>query len=146
MWHFKAFDELTAREFHDIIKVRSQIFVVEQKSPFQEVDGVDLNAVHILKTANNDIQAYVRVYEKEEDTMSFGRVLVPENFRGQGLGRELLEQVMHYLNKKYPDKEVIIQAEEYLTDFYESFGFDIVSDKYLDVGIWHVEMKLKNSP
>lgn len=143
MWHFKRFDELTAREFHDIIKVRSQVFVVEQKSAFQEVDGADLNAVHILKTENNDIQAYVRVYEKEDKTMSFGRVLVPKTFRGQGLGRELLEQVMDYLEENYPAKEVVIQAEEYLIRFYKTFGFEIVSERYLDVGIWHVEMKLK---
>lgn len=143
MWHFKIFDELTAREFHDIIKIRSQIFVVEQKSAFQEVDGIDLHAVHILKTTNTDIQTYGRVYEQEDGAMSFGRILVPKIFRGQGLGRELLEQVMNYLEENHPEKEVIIQAEEYLTDFYETFGFEIVSERYLDVGIWHVEMKLK---
>jgi len=142
MWYVKTFNELSSFELYDILKMRSEIFVLEQKSAYQDVDGIDLEAIHLFKKVGNDIQAYLRLYEMKNGAMSFGRVLVPKSFRGQGLARVLLKQALDYLNENHSEKSVIIQAEEYLKNFYSSFGFEIVSERYLDVGIWHVEMKL----
>jgi len=138
----KTFNELTSLELYDILKKRSEIFALEQKSAYQDVDGIDLEAMHLFKKTGNDIQAYLRLYETKEGAMSFGRVLVPEKLRGKGLARELLKQGLYYLNENYTEKDVIIQAEEYLESFYSSLGFEVVSERYQDVGIWHVEMKL----
>jgi len=142
MWYVKTFNELTSLELYDILKKRSEIFVLEQNSAYQDVDGIDLKALHLFKKTSNGMQAYLRLYETTEAVMSFGRVLVPEKLRGKGIARELLKQALQYLNENYSEKEVVIQAEEYLKHFYSSFGFEVVSERYQDVGIWHVEMKL----
>jgi len=142
MWHTKTFDELTTREFYDISFERGRVFVVEQKSAFQDVDEIDLKAVHVYKIDDDKLQAYIRIYEKNDGDTSFGRVLVPKEFRRKGLGKELLTTALQYMNENYPEQDISIEAASYLTDFYKSFGFEINGEEYLDTDIWHYPMKL----
>lgn len=141
MWYIKSFQELNTIDFHQIVKERIKVFVVEQTSAYQEVDDHDLEAMHIFKKENGQLKAYSRVFEKD-GKLTFGRVLVPEEGRGEGNGRELLETVLAYIKNTYSDWEIEIQAEAYLKEFYASFGFQIISDMYLDFDIEHYDMAL----
>lgn len=141
MWQYKHFEELTAREYHEILKARTEVFVVEQDCAYQEVDTIDLNATHLIKKDGGAIKAYARVY-KEDNRPRIGRVLVPEAYRGEGHGRELFEKAVQFIRAKYPTKTIQIQAEAYLKDFYGSFGFEAISEEYLDYDIPHVDMEL----
>lgn len=141
MWQFKQFEELSATDYHQIVKERTKVFVVEQESAYQEIDDIDLHAVHVIKRQKGIIKAYCRVY-KENKKMHLGRVLVPSEFRSEGHGRELLKVALDYIICKHPKAEVEIQAEAYLKEFYESFGFKVISDLYYDEEIGHYDMEL----
>ncbi|WP_423190271.1 GNAT family N-acetyltransferase [Alkalibacterium sp. f15] len=141
MWQFKHFQELDAQDFHQIIKERTKIFVVEQGCAYQEVDDIDLRAIHVVKRQKNSIKAYARIY-KEDHKMKIGRVLVPEEYRNEGHGKELIKVALDYVKCHHPNSEVSIQAEAYLKDFYEKFGFETTSDLYYDYAIGHYDMKL----
>lgn len=143
MWQYKYFEDLTAKEYHQILKARTKIFVVEQDSAYQEVDDIDLRAVHLIKREKDSIKAYARVYI-ENGRPHIGRVLVPEEFRGEGHGRELFETALNFVKAKYPSKDIDIQAEAYLQKFYESFGFKQVSEEYDDCDIAHIDMTLEH--
>lgn len=142
MWQYKHFQELNAQDFHQIIKERTKIFVVEQGCAYQEVDDIDLRAIHLIKRQKNSIKAYARIY-KDDRKIKIGRVLVPGEFRNEGHGKELIKTALDYVTCHYPNSEVTIQAESYLKDFYESFGFKTVSDLYYDYDIGHYDMKLE---
>lgn len=144
MWQYKHFEDLTAREYHEILKERTKIFVVEQDSAYQEVDDIDLEAVHLIKRDHGSIKAYARVYQ-QENRPRIGRVLVPKKFRGEGHGRELFEKAVQFIKAKYPSKTIEIQAEAYLKDFYGSFGFEPISKEYLDCDIPHIDMELEST-
>lgn len=141
MWQYKQFEELSAKDYHQIITERVKIFVVEQGCAYQEVDDVDLHAIHIIKRQKGIIKAYARIY-KENKKIRIGRVLVPAEYRSEGHGKELLKVVLDYINCKYPRAEVEIQAEAYLKEFYESYGFRTISDLYYDEEIGHYDMEL----
>lgn len=119
--------------------------MVEQDCPYPELDDHDRNAYHLFKTVNDEIAAYSRllpqgtVYEEA----SIGRVLVNKEFRKQGLGRELLERSMDFLQEELGENKIKLQAQEYLRDLYASFGFKPVSEVYLEDGIPHVDMIYK---
>lgn len=142
MWSIKTLNELNTKEWHRIVKERIKVFVVEQTSAYQEVDDYDLEALHFFKRDSGQLKAYARLFEKD-GKLTFGRVLVPKEGRGEGNGRELLETILTYTRKHYPDWEIEIQAEAYLKDFYASFGFKIISDKYLDYDIEHYDMAMR---
>ncbi|MCC5889710.1 MAG: GNAT family N-acetyltransferase [Alkalibacterium sp.] len=141
MWQYKHFEELSAKDYHQILNERVKIFVVEQGCAYQEVDEIDLHAVHLIKRQKGIIKAYARIY-RQDKKMRIGRVLVPSEYRSEGHGRDLLKVALDYIKCKHPKAEVEIQAEAYLKDFYESFGFKIISDLYYDEEIGHYDMEL----
>ena len=133
---------LSAQEVVDIMKERTKIFVVEQKCAYQEVDEKDNNATHVFFKNGNKILAYTRIiYNDDKTDISFGRVLVVKKYRNLHFGRKIVETTIEYINKYYPNQNIKIQAQNYLKPFYESFGFESVSDIYLEDGIPHIDMK-----
>ena len=139
MWNYIVFEELSALELQRIYKVRVAVFVVEQNCPYPEVDDVDLISTHIFKEENNEISAYMRVFPKE-DIIHIGRVLVDQSHRKSGLGRELVARGMEYIETIYPGMAIYAQAQAHLEDFYQSFGFETVSEIYLEDNIPHIDM------
>lgn len=139
MWNYIAFEELSASELQRIYKARVAVFVVEQNCPYQEVDDMDLLSTHIFKEENNEICAYMRVFP-EEETIHIGRVLVAQNHRKSGLGRELVARGVEYIETIYPGMPIYAQAQAHLEDFYGSFGFETVSEVYLEDDIPHIDM------
>lgn len=142
-WTIKRFDELTTRELFEIYKVRAEVFVVEQECLYQDVDEKDLVAYHLFTKEDEDIKAYCRVF-LEKEKVKIGRVLVRKKYRKEGLGRELMNIALDFINETFQDMEIFIQAQAYLERFYESLGFVRISEDYLDVGILHLDMKYES--
>lgn len=139
-------NELTPRELVTIFKERTRVFVVEQTCYYQEVDDEDYQCFHvrILDDQTDELMAYARIMPKK-DSVTFGRVLVVEKFRRQGLGNQLLKAVLDYISTHFPGLDVEIEAQAYLTKFYGSFGFKQTSEIYLLDNIPHCQMKLAAS-
>lgn len=139
--HIKQFKELTVEDFYHIVKERIAIFVVEQHCPYQEVDDIDLHALHHYYKDNGEIVAYDRIY-LEDDAVHIGRVIVKENYRKSGLGLQLLEDTMKIIKEKFPHQPIEIGAQAHLQHFYNKVGFVAVSDVYLEDDIPHVTMRI----
>lgn len=142
MEHYvKKFADLTTQEFYEIVKERIAVFVVEQNCPYQEVDEIDSQAWHTyFKDEEGKISAYTRIFE-EDGTIHFGRVLVNSEHRKEGLGRKIVQRTMEVIEANYPQRPIVIGAQVYLQSFYESFGFEAISDVYLEDDIPHIDMK-----
>lgn len=138
----KTTDELTAQELLTILQARTAVFVVEQNCPYLEVDEADRQAIHVSIEDQGKLKAYTRILA-ENDGIHFGRVLVAREFRGQGLGKEIVTRTLAEIAKRYPERSVIISAQAHLMDFYHSFGFVETSEIYLEDGIPHVDMLLE---
>lgn len=140
-YQVKTFDELTTKEFYMLVKERIAVFVVEQNCPYQEVDEIDPEALHTFLTdEQGNVAAYTRIY-KEDDAVHFGRVLVAKEHRQSGLGKQIVQRTLEVIEQKYPNTPIIIGAQDYLRSFYESFGFNAISDVYLEDDIPHIDMK-----
>lgn len=144
VWHQKQFHDLTTKEWYEIARLRCEIFIVEQNCDYQDLDGYDQMSKHLFLKKNDQIVAYMRLipsgyFYKEA---SFGRVIVRKSERGHGYARRLVEKGIEQLQNELGEETIKIQAEAYLRDFYRSFGFEEVSEQYLDYDIWHVDMVL----
>jgi ElaA protein len=144
-WKLKSFNELSTHELYGILLVRTQVFVVEQECPYLEVDGKDLHAYHLYKEENGEVVAYSRLLPAgvSYKEASIGRVLVKEDYRGKGLASELVKSGLDFIHDELGERTVKIQAQEYLREFYGSFGFRAITETYLDDGIPHIDMILQ---
>lgn len=122
MWSIKTFSELTTTELYAIYELRVKTFVVEQQRIYQEVDDTDLKAYHVFKTVNQSIVAYARIFT-EDDHLSFGRVVVDKNQRGQHLGADLMAHIEQVVQEHYADLPIQIEAQVPVQGFYQHFGF-----------------------
>ena len=138
----KKFDKLTGREVYEILRIRSEVFVVEQDCVYNDEDGKDLEAVHILIKEEGKILAYLRVLKAgvSYKNPSLGRVLVSHEARGRGLARKIVCAGIDYIINNWDEEKITIGAQDYLRDFYESLGFEAVSEVYSEDGIPHVDM------
>ncbi|MDL2273487.1 GNAT family N-acetyltransferase [Oscillospiraceae bacterium OttesenSCG-928-G22] len=137
----KRFDELSTTELFDILRARSDVFIVEQTCPYRDIDELDLETLHVFSYVDGKISAYARIL-RDEASARFGRFLVLPSFRGAGLGRMLALFLLAEIGRRFPGVPVDISAQSYLVPFYRSLGFSPVSDPYDDVGIEHVDMRL----
>ncbi|HGC9855601.1 TPA: GNAT family N-acetyltransferase [Streptococcus agalactiae] len=141
MWNVKTFDNLTTHELFQIYKLRVSVFVVEQDCPYQEVDDKVLICLHGMNWVDGQLAAYYRLIP-EDDKVHLGRVIVNPDFRKKGLGNQLVEHTIKFSEANYPNKPIYAQAQAYLQDFYQSFGFQPVSEIYLEDNIPHLDMVL----
>ena len=141
-WEIKAFDQLSLQELYTILTLRTNIFVVEQACPYPEVDGKDPNCLHLLGTINGELVAYLRILPAglRYDEVSIGRVVIKPSHRGKGLGRLMMEQAIHCITNEWKESQIIIGAQAYLEKFYQSLGFEPVSEVYLEDDIPHLDM------
>ena len=144
-WNIKKFEELTNIELYNLLKERTKVFVVEQNCPYLEVDGKDAFSYHLFKEEEGEIIAYLRVVPAgvSYQEASIGRVFVKKEYRGQGIAVELLSRGLDYIQNELKETSIKIQAQDYLRKFYSSFGFQPVSETYLEDNIPHVDMLLK---
>ncbi|MGC6568652.1 GNAT family N-acetyltransferase [Streptococcus sp. VTCC 12886] len=138
----KAFDQLSLQELYTILTIRTNVFVVEQACPYPELDGKDPNCLHLLGTINGELVAYLRILPAglRYDEVSIGRVVVKPSHRGKGLGRLMMEQAIHCITNEWKESQIKIGAQAYLEKFYQSLGFEPVSEVYLEDDIPHLDM------
>ena len=136
----KEFGELTPHELYAILKLRVDVFVVEQQCPYRELDGLDQRAEHIWLEDDGGIQAYLRVLRPgvEADCFAIGRVVTAR--RGSGLGRLILAEGIAYIENEFDASRIYLEAQTYAKGFYEKMGFRQVSDEFVIDGIPHIKM------
>lgn len=137
----KTISELSAEELLAIFIERVAVFVVEQNCPYQEADFDDKLALHLCFKDETGLKAYARIIDKGQ-YVTFGRVLVAKKARQQNLGRKLVQQTIEEIHQRFPGKSITISAQAYLETFYASFGFEAVSEVYLEDDIPHLDMRL----
>ena len=141
-WSLKTFDELSAKEMYEILKLRSEVFVVEQNCVFLDMDDRDQLAHHLQGRINGQLAAVVRILPPglAYDEPSIGRVVSSPLFRRKGVGIELMKKAIEETLSLYGQVAIKIGAQLYLKKFYESFGFIQCSETYLEDDIPHIKM------
>lgn len=139
----KRFEELTTEELYRILKVRFEVFIVEQDCIYPEIDGKDQHSYHVYLEDETGIKAYLRVVDRgiSHEEVSIGRVLTTE--RGIGLGNRILSEGIRVARDRLKADRIAIEAQSYAREFYEKLGFRQVSDEYLEDGIPHMQMILE---
>jgi ElaA protein len=142
-WNIKHFNELSTIELHDIVAFRISIFVVEQNCPYQELDGKDKKAYHIVgRNGLGDILAVARILPSgiSYKEVSIGRVASDYKTRGTGFGNSLMEVCMKFCREEFGEVPIRISAQSHLEKYYERFGFKSTGKHYLEDDIPHTEM------
>ncbi len=143
-WEIKKFNQLTVTELYELLRLRVDVFVVEQICPYPEMDGNDTHArtLHVAVRADRKLAAYLRVLAPgvSYPGVSFGRVVTARGFRGRGLSHDLIEKAVELARVNWPRVPIQIGAQEYLRAFYLSHGFEVISEIYDEDGIPHIDM------
>jgi len=138
----KPFDSLTVKELYAILKLRSEIFVVEQNCVFLDTDGKDFSCQHLMLYQNKELVAYARIVPAglSFTEPSIGRIVSSHAARGKGFGRQLVSLAISNCLRLHGNKPIKIGAQLYLKSFYESFGFVMQGEEYLEDDILHIDM------
>lgn len=138
----KKFSELSLAELYAILQLRSEVFVVEQDCVYQDIDGKDEAALHVMGIKNHKLVAYTRCFEPGYyfSQASIGRVIVKQSDRKYGYGHEIMKASVKAILESYQTNSIKISAQQYLIRFYESHGFKVTGDGYLEDGIPHIAM------
>jgi ElaA protein len=144
IWLCKEFNDLSTEELYSILQLRTEIFVVEQNCVFQDMDGKDEDAYHLMCYEDDRLIAYTRLLPEgiSYRECSIGRVVTKKINRGTGIGKELMAISIEYCYRLFGKSPIRIGAQLYLEKFYSSFGFKKESDIYIEDGIPHIEMVL----
>lgn len=142
-WKIKSFGDLSVNELYDMLRLRSEIFVVEQNCIYLDLDGKDKLALHLLGEFEGEIVAYSRIFKPgiTFENASIGRVVVDANYRDRKWGHDLMREAIAGIQTHFGQTKITIGAQLYLKKFYESHGFIQTSDMYLEDDIPHIEMK-----
>lgn len=142
-WTTKHFKDLSVDEYFEILFLRSEIFIIEQNCPYMDVDEKDRKAFHLFgRNAEGKVIAVTRILPKgiSYEEMSIGRVALKKEFRGTGIGDELMQESIRFIEQNFGKQNIRISAQEYLLNFYQKQGFKPVSEMYLEDNQPHVEM------
>ncbi len=142
-FQIKPFEALSTTELYQILQLRSEVFVVEQNCVYQDVDGKDLKAFHVLGYQDNILVAYARLFRPNDyfEESSIGRVIVKASHREQKLGHDLIRTAIETIASLFQETRITISAQLYLQRFYESHGFVKQGESYLEDDIPHIEMR-----
>ncbi len=140
----KPFAELSGQEVYEILRLRSEVFIVEQICIYQDIDNKDQKAIHVLGYSGNELAAYCRLFDAGSyfDEASIGRVIVAPKFRENKWGHDLMKVAIDGVKQYFGKNEITISAQMYLQKFYESHGFVKTSEMYLEDDIPHIQMKI----
>ncbi|AUC74689.1 GNAT family N-acetyltransferase [Olleya sp. Bg11-27] len=141
----KTFAELTTQELYDVLQLRSEVFVVEQDCVYQDIDGKDQKALHVIGFKNKKIVAYTRLFKPGDyfELASIGRVIVDKAQRQYKYGYDIMNASIEAVKTHYNQTEIKISAQCYLKRFYGNLGFKEIGDEYLEDGIPHIGMIYK---
>ena len=132
-WKIKRFKELSLDELYNLLQLRSEVFVVEQNCVYQDIDGKDQKALHLIGEDNGQTVAYARLFKPNDyfNQASIGRVVVKGTYREKKLGHLLMDEAIHAINSHFNETKITISAQLYLKKFYESHRFIQTSEMYL---------------
>ena len=144
----QTFEELTTQELYNILRLRAEVFVVEQDCPYQDIDNYDQKSLHICGSINGELLAYARILPPKlyYPEAAIGRVVTAKKIRMDGAGKQIMKFCLKKIYELYPDSDVRVMAQCYLNKFYSDLGFITKGEEFLEDGIPHVEMVLKNTP
>lgn len=142
---WQRFEALSASRLYELLRFRQTIFVVEQGSPYPDLDGLDHGAWHLLLRMEGQLGGYLRFIPRSGPPphVRIGRVAVASHLRRRGLGRRLMQEALLFCRERCPAQDIALDAQAYLVPFYRRFGFEIASEPYDDFGVVHVEMRLR---
>lgn len=143
--HKKTFDQLITQELYELLRVRSEVFVVEQNCVYQDLDYDDQCSIHLWLTEGEEIVALCRICPRESHMkeISIGRVITTR--RGRGYGKEIMLAAIHEAQKQWNAEVIELEAQEYAKGFYEKVGFCQTSEPFILDGIPHVKMTWKRN-
>lgn len=144
----KRFNELTTIQLYEILRLRIEVFVVEQECWYQDLDGIDTASLHLMGFKNNQLCCYARILApgiSYKDEASIGRVVTTEKMRSKGTGQKLMREAINQCQMIYPGCDIKISAQFHLIRFYEKFGFITIGEQYLEDNIPHIGMLLKHA-
>ncbi len=141
-WKFAAFDALTLDELYAMLQLRSEVFVVEQACVFQDMDGADSEAMHLLGMSGGQLLVYARCFAAgmKFKEASIGRIITRSTLRGSGAGHVLVRQAIDSVTQQWGPQAIRIGAQARLESFYRQHGFETTGAPYIEDGIPHIEM------
>jgi ElaA protein len=144
-WQVKHFKAFNIDELYEILKLRIDVFVVEQTCFYADIDDIDRHkdTIHLFCYLEGKIAGYLRILAKGQsyqDYIAIGRVIVASHARGTGLGHQLMAEALTVCQQYFPDQQIKISAQEHLESFYGNHGFERVSAMYLEDDIPHIAM------
>lgn len=142
IWHFKKFDDLSPAELYEILRLRNEVFVVEQNCVYNECDGKDYSCFHLWCTLDGQVVASCRIVPPgiSYEEPSFGRIVSRPGFRDLKLGHLMMDQIIQIIRNHYHTDKIRISAQVYLGKFYRQYGFTQTSEQYLEDTLPHMEM------
>ena len=146
LWKCRSFSELTTDQLYDIMRLRQEVFIVEQTCYYLDADGKDQDSWHLMGYIDNELHAYSRLVPlglSYSECTSIGRILTSEHYRNKGLGKLLMMESLNRIKEFWPNQSIKISAQSYLDKFYQHFGFINTGESYLEDGIPHQSMIIK---
>lgn len=144
-WHCLHHTELDTATLYELLALRTQVFVVEQRCPYLETDGQDLlgDTCHLLVRQDDALVGYLRLLDPQRmgGEVVIGRVVIAEVVRGSGLGHRLMERALVECHQRWPGVPVYLSAQAHLQGYYGRYGFQAVTEVYLEDGIPHIGMR-----
>ena len=141
----KKFKELSVEEMYQILRIRSEVFIIEQRCIYQDIDGKDKKAMHLMGKKDNEIIAYTRILDSGDcyELPSIARVVVKKKTRREERGKEIMKESIKYIKENLKEKTIVLAAQKYLEKFYRELGFIAEGEEYLEDEIPHQKMILK---
>ena len=139
----KPYHDLTTAELYNILALRAEVFVVEQNCPYQDVDGKDVDSIHLLGFIDNELMAYARILKQGisyKEYASIGRIVISPKKRGNNYGHELVSYSINQCKESFVGQPIKISAQSHLEKFYSALGFLSTGEAYLEDGIPHIAM------
>jgi ElaA protein len=145
-WTWTPFDAMSPRTVYAVMALRQEVFVVEQDCAYLDADGHDFGAMHLLGHLEGSLVAYVRAFGPGQfyAEASIGRVITAAAIRGRGHGRPLMQEAMRRVALAWGPCPIKIAAQSHLRAYYESLGFAVCGEEYLEDGIPHLPMRTHN--
>ncbi|WP_394974443.1 GNAT family N-acetyltransferase [uncultured Croceitalea sp.] len=138
----KTYQELTREDLYELLRLRTEVFVVEQDCVYQDIDNKDQKAIHVIGTKENQIVAYTRVFKSGDyfDNPSIGRVVVDKSNRKHGYGKDIMLASIEAIENLFGKNNIELSAQVYLKNFYNDLNFKEKGEEYLEDGIPHIRM------
>jgi ElaA protein len=141
MFTIQHYQQISKDDLFDVLALRTKVFVVEQNCPYQELDANDKNAYHVYYKNKGIVVAVLRLYlAGDNQQVNIGRVAVASEFRKLGLGKKMMIASLKFITDKFKNQDIFLSAQIYLTEFYQSLGFEIHGEEFLEDGIPHINM------